>query len=288
MHPSFTVNTPQTEAHFDTRSLLEIGIVTVFFALIYGRTMVDLFNDWWTQPSLSQGMLIPPLAIYFAYLNRKRLIAAPAEPDARGVWIVASGCLLFLIGRLAAEFFVQRVSMIVMLAGLIWFWWGKGWLAQLAFPIILLTTMIPLPAIVYNTATAPLQLFASDIAARVAQVFHVSVYRDGNIIQLAHTALGVEEACSGLNSFSALMVAAVLLGRLLCDRLPARALLFFLSAPLSIAVNVLRIAGTAILADYDEKFAIGFYHSFGGWLVFLLGFLAFIGIAKAAHAVLES
>ena len=120
--------------------------------------------------------------------------------------MVAGGCLLFLIGRLAAEFFMQRISMIVVLVGLIWFWWGKSWLAQLAFPIILLTTMIPLPAIVYNAATAPLQLFASDLAARIAQFFHVSVFRDGNIIQLAQTSLGVEEACSGLNSFSALMV----------------------------------------------------------------------------------
>ena len=288
MNPSSTVDTPRTAARFETRALWEIGIVIALFAAIYARTMGDLFNDWWTQPSLSQGILIPPLAIYFAYLNRKSLIATAATPDIRGVWIVASGCLLFLMGKLAAEFFLQRISMIIVLVGLIWYWWGKAWLAQLAFPIILLTTMIPLPAIVYNTATAPLQLFASDVATRIAQFFHVSVYRDGNIIQLAHVALGVEEACSGLNSFSALMVAAVLLGRLLCDRLPARALLFLLSAPLSIAVNVLRIAGTAILADYDEKFALGFYHSFGGWLVFLLGFLAFIGIAKAAHAVLES
>jgi exosortase len=192
------------------------------------------------------------------------------------------------MGRLAAEFFLQRISMIVVLTGLLGFWWGKARLTQLTFPIILLTTMIPLPAIVYNTATAPLQLFASDVAARIAQFFHVSVYRDGNIIHLAHTALGVEEACSGLNSFSALMVAAVLLGRLLCDRLPARVLLFLLSLPLSIAINVVRVAGTAILADYDERFALGFYHSFGGWLVFLVGFLAFVGIAKAAHAVLEA
>jgi exosortase/archaeosortase family protein len=85
-----------------------------------------------------------------------------------------------------------------------------------------------------------------------------------------------------------LLVASALLGRLLCDRLPARVLLFLLSLPLWIAINVVRVARTAILADYDERYALGFYHSFGGWLVFLVGFLTFVGIARAAHAVLES
>jgi exosortase len=148
--------------------------------------------------------------------------------------------------------------------------------------------MIPLPALIYNAATAPLQLFASDVATKVAQFFNVSVFRDGNIIELAHISLGVDEACSGLNSFSALLMAGVLLGQFLCERLPARILLVLLSAPLSIAVNVMRISGTAILADYNEQFALGFYHTFAGWLVFVVGFFAFVGIAKAAHTVLET
>jgi exosortase len=195
---------------------------------------------------------------------------------------------MFLGGKLGAEFFLQRFSFIIVLAGLIWLYWGKVRLQRLLFPLVLLTTMIPLPAIVYNTATAPLQLFASDMGAKIAQLFNVSVYRDGNIIELAHTSLGVDEACSGLNSFSALLVAAILLGRFLCDHFPARAVLFVLSAPLSIAVNVLRVAGTAILADYNEALAEGFYHTFAGWLIFVVGFIAFLGIAKATHALLET
>lgn len=275
-----------------TRSRLPIAVglavVAGLVGAIYARTVAGLFDDWWNEPSLSQGLLIPAVAFYFAWLDRRPLLALPAMPSSRGLWAVAGGCVLYLTGKLAAEFFLQRISLIVVLVGLIWIWWGKARLARLAFPLTLLATMIPLPAIVYNTATAPLQLFASDVAARIAQFFGVSVYRDGNIIQLAHLSLGVDEACSGLNSFSAMVVAALLLGRFLCDRFPARILLVLLSAPLSIAVNVLRVAGTAILADYDEHFALGFYHAFAGWLVFLVGFLAFVGLAKAAHAILES
>lgn len=272
----------------NVRTLLELAVVAGLLVLIYARIVSGLFDDWWNEPSLSQGLLIPPLALCFAWLDRKGLLAIPASHGVRGLWVVAGGCLLYLMGKLSAEFFLQRASLIIVLSGLIWIWWGKARLARLAFPLVLLATMIPLPAIVYNTATAPLQLFASDVASRMAQFFGVSVYRDGNIIQLAHISLGVDEACSGLNSLSALVVAALLLGRFLCERLPARIALLLLSAPLSVAVNVLRVAGTAVLADHNEQFALGFYHVFAGWMVFLVGFVTFVGIAKAAHAILES
>jgi exosortase len=157
-----------------------------------------------------------------------------------------------------------------------------------AFPFLLLATMVPLPGIVYNALAAPLQLFASDIATRLAQLLGVTVYRDGNIIQLAYTSLGVVEACSGLNSLSALIIASLLLGYLICWRLLTRIFLLALSIPLAIAVNVLRVTGTAVLADYNQEFAMGFYHSFSGWLVFLVGFGALYVFARAIRFVLES
>ena len=289
MTPSLAAVEPPeyTVRRFRARAAIELGVVLVLILLIYGRTLVGLFDDWWNEPSLSQGLLIPPFALYFAWLDRRGLFALPVAPSVRGLWAVLGGCFVYLIGKMAAEFFLQRISLIIVLTGLIWMWWGQARLKRLTFPLILLATMIPLPAIVYNTVTAPLQLFASDVAARIAQFCNVSVFRDGNIIQLAHVSLGVDEACSGLNSFSALMMAGVLLGRFVCERLPVRIMLVLLSAPLSIAANVLRVAGTAILADYNEQFAMGFYHAFAGWLVFVVGFIAFVGVAKAAHALLE-
>jgi exosortase len=160
-------------------------------------------------------------------------------------------------------------------------------LKTLTFPFLLLATMVPLPAIVDSAVAAPLQLFASDVATSVSQFLGVSVYRDGNIIYLAHVSLGVERACSGLSSLSALLVGSVLLGFLQCSRPVTRILLFASSIPISIGVNALRVSGTAVLADYDEKFAMGFYHSFSGWLVFLLGFGSLYLFCMLLGALLE-
>lgn len=251
---------------------IQSGVGIALIIALYGTVLADLANDWWTDPTLSQGLLIPPLALYIAWLRRHITFSHPSASEWRGLLLTGGACLLFILGKLAAEFFLSRISFVILLAGLVWTFWGLPRLKTLAFPFLLLATMVPLPAIVDSAVAAPMQLFASDVATNVSQFLGVSAYRDGNIIYLAHVSLGVERACSGLSSLSALLVGSVLLGFLQCLRPVTRILLFASSIPISIGVNALRVAGTAVLADYDEKFAMGFYHSFSGWLVFLLGF----------------
>ena len=248
------------------------AVITALAGALYAEIIPDLAAEWWTEPAASYGMLIPPIALYIAYLRRQITFALPARPELRGIGLTALGCVIFLLGKLAGEFFLARISFVLVVGGLIWTFWGLARLKTLAFPLVLLATMVPLPGIVYNAMAAPLQLCASSVATSLAQALGVTIYRDGNVIHLANTSLGVAEACSGLQSLSALVVASLLLGFLNEASIPARFLLLALSLPLAIAVNVLRVTGTAILADYHLEFAEGFYHLFSGWVVFVLGF----------------
>jgi len=257
-----------------------VAVIAGLIAALFAAVILDLASEWWTQPEASYGMLVPLIALYIAYLQRKTTLAFPAQRDLRGLGLVALGCIVFLMGKLAGEFFLARISFVVLLAGLAWTFWGIRRFRALAFPFVLLTTMVPLPAIVYNTLAAPLQLFASRIATDLAQMLGVSVFRDGNIIHLASTSLGVEEACSGLHSLPALVVGSLLLGFLANATVLGRLLLLIVSVPLAIAVNVLRVTGTALLADFQPELAMGFYHSFSGWLVFVLGFGALWLVGK--------
>ena len=214
MGTSTVVYPPTSEHRTDTAPLfwLKIAATAGLLGALYLDVIADLASEWWTVDASSYGMLVPPITLYIAYLRRRITLSLPANPDARGLLLTFLGCLFFLGGRLSAEFFLSRISFVIVLAGLTWTFWGLPRFRTLLFPFILLGTMVPLPAIVYNTAAAPLQLFASGIAANLAQQFGVSVYRDGNVIHLANTSLGVAEACSGLNSLSALLVGSLLLG----------------------------------------------------------------------------
>jgi len=267
--------------------LLKIAAIAGFVCVLFGAALIDMAHDWWTEPALSQGMLLPPLALYIAWLNRHQTLSHPAIADNRGLFLTAFACLTFILGKLASEFFLMRFSFVILLAGLIWTFWGLFRLRTLTFPLLLLATMVPLPVMLYNSLAAPLQLLASDLATHIAQSLGVSVFRDGNVIQLAGTSLGVAEACSGLNSLSALIVGSVLLGFLMCTRPFVRVTLFVLAIPLAITVNILRVAGTAIIADYNQEFAEGFYHSFSGWLIFVAGFGMLYVFARILHSLFD-
>lgn len=251
---------------------VQIGILGGLLAGLYYGVVPAMVAIWWQDPGYSHGLLIPPLALYIAWLHRQEVFAQPAVSDGRGLWLTAGACLLYLLGKLGAEFFLMRISMVFLLGGLVWTFWGARRLQKLAFPLVLLLTMVPLPAVLYNRVAAPLQLFASGVATWVLQGIGIAVFQDGNIIHLANSSLGVAEACSGLRSISSLSVLALVLGYLLNQRLGARVALFLLAIPTAIAVNVLRIVGTALVAEQDPQLAEGFYHSFSGWLVFLVGF----------------
>jgi exosortase len=266
---------------------LKIGTIASLVTVLFWEILRYMASDWWNYDAYSQGMLLPPLALYVAWLNRANTLSVPASAESKGLLLTAAACATYIVGELASEFFMTRMSFVLLLCGLIWTFWGYGRLRTLVFPMLLLAAMVPLPTMVYNSVAAPLQLFASDVAAQIAQMCNVSVYRDGNLLQLAETTLGVAEACSGLNSLSALIVGALLLGYLLCTQSVSRTILFLCAVPLAIVVNVFRVAGTAILADYHQEFAMGFYHSFSGWLVFVTGFGLLYLLARALHAVFD-
>lgn len=238
---------------------------------LYADVLAGMAQDWWNEPSLSQGLLIPPTALYFAWLKRKAILAEPAHKDPRGLALALAGCLMYIAGLVGAEFFLSRISFVVLCTAFIWIFWGMGRLRKLAFPLVLLAAMVPLPSILYNRLAAPLQLFASQTATSIAQTFGITVFRDGNIIELAHLSLGVEEACSGLTALSSMIMAALLIGQVRCRRRLAKILLLLAAMPIAIGVNVVRVAGTAILADQNPDIALGYYHMFSGWFVFILG-----------------
>src|SRR5229473_934616 len=90
-------------------SWLQVFTLIALIGVLYGQVLVDLAGDWWTEPSFSQGLLIPPLALYLAWTRRSLTLAQPVRPDNRGLWLIGFSCLLFLLGKLSAEFFFPRI-----------------------------------------------------------------------------------------------------------------------------------------------------------------------------------
>ena len=161
-------------------------------------------------------------------------------------------------------------------------------LRAVAFPWLFLLFMIPLPALVFNQITFPLQILASQIAAFTLPVVGVPVLREGNVIRLPAMALEVAEACSGIRSLMSLVTLAVIYGYILERRWSVRILLALAAIPIAVAANSFRIVGTGLLVQYwDPEKAEGFFHTFSGWIIFIVSILMLFGVRRILHLVLN-
>ena len=142
------------------------------------------------------------------------------------------------------------------------------------FPWACLLLMIPIPAILFNQITFPLQLLVSQVSAEVLRWVGVPLVLRGNILQLAPGPLDVAEACSGIRSVTSLLTLAVIYGYLLEKRLWVRWFLALASVPIAIAANCVRIIGTGLLVQngYPDA-AQGASHETWGVIVFVLALL---------------
>jgi len=246
-------------------------IIGVLIAAVYFGVFVKLVTDWWRIPDFSHGFLVPLFSGYLVWVKRKSLQETKIVPSWSGVVIAALGLVILLLGIYGAELFLSRVSLIILLAGVVVGLCGWQFLKEVHFSLLVLLLAIPIPAVIFNEMTLPLQILASKLASALLPIFGVPVLREGNIIQLSAMKLEVAEACSGIRSLMSLFTLAVFYGYFLDKSHFRRTLLVFASIPIAIAANAVRIVGTGLCVQYwDPEKAEGFFHEFSGWVMFLV------------------
>lgn len=250
--------------------LLLAGLVVA----LYGPVLKLLVLDWWQDPNYGHGFFVPLFVGYILWQERSRWRAVSRQPSNWGLLAMLGAIGLLMVGSLGAELFTSRFSLLVLLGGMVLFLAGWEMLRAVSFPLGFLFFMIPLPTIIYNEATLPLQLLASRLAVHFLQIFQVPALREGNLIFLPNYTLEVVEACSGIRSLMSLLTLAVAYGYWIQERSWMRITLVIMMAPIAIISNGLRIFGAGVLAyRVAPQTAEGFFHLFSGWLVFLCALL---------------
>ncbi len=258
-----------------------ITLVLVLAALaIYAPILYSMVLHWKTVDDYSHGFLIVPLALYFAWERRRKLRRAPVEPSLWGVIPLALGTLTLLIGRFGVELMNMRVSFVLTLIGLVYLMLGRRVFQILAFPLLFLFLMVPLPQSLVNVIAFPLQLIAADAATSAMHWLGIPALREGNILHLANAQLFVEEACSGLRSLMALITLGVIFAYFFRKTTAERIIIVASAIPIAILVNAFRVALTGILTHHlGEDAAGGWIHQMEGFFTFGLAFLLLLGEA---------
>ncbi|HUM04207.1 MAG TPA: VPLPA-CTERM-specific exosortase XrtD [Terriglobales bacterium] len=262
------------------QGVILLALIGYLYAPILGRLVVQ----WQHDPNFQHGFLVPAFSIFVIWQNRRKLKDYGSSPSWAGLFIIVGALIILALGDLGADLFLSRVSLIFLLAGLIILFRGWDFFRAVLFPWAVLFLMIPIPNLVLQNVTIPLQFLASRLATGLLREIGVPVLREGNVITIASMKLEVVVACSGIRSLLSLVTLAVIYGYLLERRNWVRVALAFSALPIAVVANGFRIFGTGVMGQHwGPERAEGFFHSFSGLLVFAASlFLLF-----AVHAVIN-
>ena len=240
----------------------------VLVALCYLPVLKHLGWQWMNDEDMGHGLFVPMVAAYIAWQRREAVAALTLRPNYWGLLLIAWGAAQLFVGTLGAELFLQRTALLFTLVGILLVIGGTRLVRELAFPLILLIFMIPIPRIIYTQITFPLQLFASTVAERTLDLVGIPVLREGNVLELASQKLSVVEACSGIRSLLSLTFLSLVYAYFFDSKKWMRWVLLACTIPIAILANAGRVTITGILSEVRPDLARGFFHSLEGWLIF--------------------
>lgn len=258
------------------------SLICLALGWLYLDVLRHLVSDWYIDENYSHGFLVPLIGGYAIWQNQDRFRNVSSKPLA---WIGFGAMILAVLmlwaGTVGAELFVTRISLLLAITSLILYFGGFNWLKMFIFPLGLLFLAIPIPNLIFQRIAFPLQLLASDYAAKVINMIGIPALREGNVIELAQMKLEVVEACSGIRSLMSLTTLAVTYAYFAESKWWRRIGLVISVIPIAIFTNAARVTVTGIMAHYrGEEAAQGFQHAFSGWLMFIVAMLLLLVVAQ--------
>lgn len=254
--------------------LIPVGLLAVYYPVI-----INLIKDWTEDDNYSHGFFIPLISVYMLYSMREELSRIKLTPNNWGLPLLLLGLIQLMLAKIGTEFFMQRTSLIPVLLGITLFLFGIRFSRKILIPVLFLIFMVPLPAIIWNKIAFPMQLFSTTLTENIVHALGIPVLREGNILYLAETTLEVVDACSGLRSLVTMFALSATFAWFSDLGIFRQWLLFLCAAPIAILANIVRLTGTAVLANqFGDEVAQGFLHELSGLVTFMLGLILLGGI----------
>lgn len=247
---------------------LALGLLALLYATRTG--VLDLLDRWDRFEEYSHGYLIPLISLFLVWQLRDRLERIAFKGSWLGVALAVLALALVLLGELSTITVLIEYGLVGLVAAVMLAWGGPAAARYLWVPVVFLFFMVPIPAFLYNNLSQKLQLLSSEIGVQVIRWFGISVYLEGNVIDLGSYKLQVVEACNGLRYLFPLMSFGFLCAYLYKGPLWQRSVVFLATIPITVLMNSLRIGVIGVTVEYwGQDMAEGFLHDFEGWAVFM-------------------
>ncbi len=271
-------------ASMDKKSLTYFALQLVLCITIYSPIYPSLYRLWLDNSgNNSHCMLVPFVSLYLIWIKRNQLDLRETEESYAGLWITVASLFIYIIGWAGGVEILPRIAFVCTLIGLVLFNLGIQVMLQLAFPLLFLFFMVPLPVSIVGMVSFPLQIFTTKISAFLLNgILQIPLFREGNILHFTNTSLEVAQACSGIRSLMAYLMLGALFAFLIRASMHRKIFLVLISIPIALVANIMRVTITGALAyEYGNSVAKGFVHEVSGFAIFIFGIIVFIILSRA-------
>ena len=240
---------------------------------------LQLMEKWWAnREEYGHGYIIPFITLFLIWQKSDKLERIEFNGSWLGVGITVLGLFLYYAGELSSLYTIIQYAFIVAVFGVALSLLGHKAFKIIFVPLIILLFMVPLPNFIFFNLSSQLQLISSEIGVAFIRLFDISVFLEGNVIDLGVYKLQVVEACSGLNYLFPLMTLAFISAYFFTGAFWKKAIIFLSSIPITILMNSFRIGAIGVTVEYwGPEMAEGVLHDFEGWAVFMSCIVILIG-----------
>ena len=247
-----------------------LAILGVLIAIIFFDALTYTVDAWLNSDEYSHGVLIPFVTAFLIWQKKNDIAAARISGYPPGLSLVVAGLAFFFLGELSTLLIIEQYAFLIVLFGVVLTALGPEVFRLVRVPLFFLFFAIPLPSFIYQELSSELQLLSSRLGVGLIRLCDISVYLEGNVIDLGAYKLQVVEACSGLRYLFPLMGLAFICAYLFKAALWKRVLVFLSSVPITVLMNSLRVGLIGVLVEYrGPSMAEGFLHDFEGWAIFM-------------------
>ena len=247
--------------------------VVVGLCVMYAPTYFEQASSAWQTEELRHAPLVLMAVAWLAWRCRQAFMAArPAPNDRIGLPLLVFGLLAYVVGRSQEIPLLEVSSQLPVFAAAILLTRGTAALRTVAFPLLFLLFLVPLPGLVVDAVTGPLKQWVSVAVEEILFLAGLPIARSGVVLTLGHYQLLMADACSGLHSMISLSALGLLFLHLMAR--PGwlhNVLLVVALLPIAFAANVVRVLALALATYYlGERAAQGIVHDLAGVLLFVV------------------
>jgi len=257
-------------------------VISGLFLLTYVPTFIWMWDRWFARDSYySHGILIPFVTGFLIWQDRAELAAIKSKPSPWGLVLIIAGLFVHIISSLFRVYFSSGFSILIVLFGIVLYFFGVKVTRKILFPLAFLAFMMPLPLVIITNISIKMKFLAAQIAETILNSMGLMAVRDGSVIKMRHAYVIVDDICSGLRSLISLTALGSIFAYWMKGPMLKRILLFLSTIPIAIITNVARIIFLASISEiWGAEVASGFLHDLSGFMVFALAFALLFAVGR--------